>query len=158
VSSEPSPDGTTRASREVVALRLDLESTAMTTLTKQAPRPRRSRVLPSYPRCIGLGAMALVAAACGGSVDVRGETGAGAGSIVTTTSSGTTMPPYTTTTNVGGSGGEGGYAGAGGTNWGGGLSGDIAEPYDGGVAGSAGAGGSTGIGGAGAGGAADSGS
>ena len=126
----------------------------MSTLTKQAPRPRRSRAVPTYPRCLGLGALALVAAACGGSVDVpRGESGEGAGYSVTT--SGTTSEPYTTTSNVGGSGGQGGYAGAGGTNWGGGLSGDMPDPYDGGPGG---AGGSTGVGGAGVGGAADSGS
>ena len=125
----------------------------MKSLSRQAPRPRRVASSPFYPRVLGLGALALVAAACGGSVDVGHSTGEGAGNVVTT--SGTTMPPYTTSTNVAGSGGQGGegaYGGAGGTNWGGGLSGDMPDPYDGGT----GAQGGAGAGGAG--GSADSGS
>jgi hypothetical protein len=114
----------------------------MKSLSRQAPRPRRLHSSPSYPRALGLGALALVAAACGGSVDVAGANGAGAGNVVTT--SGTTAPPYTTSTNVagaGGYGGEGAYGGAGGTNWGGGLSGDMPDPYDGGTGAMGGAGG-----------------
>ncbi len=113
----------------------------MANLSKSPAVPRRRRPRPSYPRCVGLGVVALVAA-CGGSVQVSGEGDEGGnGGSSTGAIAGGMPPPFDA-----GPGGMAG-AGAGGNNQGGGhegghILGDMPDPWDGGAGGVGGAGGS----------------
>ena len=89
-----------------------------TTLKRQAARPRAQRRSPHYPRAIGLGLFALVAA-CGGSVDGPDESD----------------PGGSTTVVQGGAGGVGGDVSQGAYGaWGGGPSGFAEGAYGGGIA------------------------
>lgn len=106
----------------------------MAKLRQLPPRPRRARRAPAYPRCLGLGVIALLAA-CGGSVeDGSGDETSGTGGATTTGS-----PTTTQVGGNGGAGGEGAAAGEGGAGgevhqggWGGGLDGMSADPFGGG--------------------------
>jgi hypothetical protein len=86
----------------------------MTTLKQQAARPRAQHRSPQYPRVVGMGLFALVAA-CGGSVEGPDATGPGGG----------------TTIVQGGAGGVGGSHSEG--AWGGGLSGAAQGGWAGGI-------------------------
>ncbi len=100
----------------------------MTALSHQAPRPRKRRTRPAYPRRLGTGALALAAAL---SVAATGC------DLFFGNTSGDMVGPYE----------AGGYGGSGGNQGGGGLGGEGGEGGEGGLGGAGGLGGGGGLGG-----------
>ena len=70
-------------------------------LSSQPPRPTPSRARPNYPRALGLGALALIAVACGGSIEQNNND----------------STPDAAAGTGGASGGWGGSTGAGAAPW-----------------------------------------